>query len=236
MEVRRWAPTTRTPRRWCAADGIAFDHRPVTGTRPEAEARLLGLVDERDVDLVVLARYMQVLSDGAGQRLNGRAINIHHSFLPSFKGAKPYHAAHERGVKLIGATAHYVTADLDGGPIIEQDVVRVDHSHTPEQFVAVGRDVEAKVLSRAVRFHVEDRVLTMASARSSSADLPPRASARAGTTRPARWLFTPASFGPGPRRRSLRSRAAPSSSPPEPIAGRARWRSTLASRRPTARR
>ena len=109
--------------------------------------------------LVVLARYMQILSDGLCRRLSGRAINIHHSFLPSFKGAKPYHAAFERGVKLVGATAHYVTGDLDEGPIIEQDVTRVDHTHTPEQLVAAGRDVEAAVLSRAVRWHSQTRVL-----------------------------------------------------------------------------
>ncbi|HCB03128.1 MAG TPA: formyltetrahydrofolate deformylase, partial [Nocardioides bacterium] len=107
----------------------------------------------------VLARYMQILSDGLCRELGGRAINIHHSFLPSFKGAKPYHAAFDRGVKLVGATAHYVTADLDEGPIIEQDVTRVDHTHNPEQLVAAGRDVEAAVLSRAVAWHSQSRVL-----------------------------------------------------------------------------
>jgi formyltetrahydrofolate deformylase len=107
----------------------------------------------------VLARYMQILSDDLCRRLSGRAINIHHSFLPSFKGARPYHAAFDRGVKLIGATAHYVTADLDEGPIIEQDVIRVDHTHNPEQLVAAGRDVEAAVLSRAVSWHSQSRVL-----------------------------------------------------------------------------
>jgi formyltetrahydrofolate deformylase len=140
--------------------GIAFHHIPVTpDTKPEAEARLLDLVDALDVDLVVLARYMQVLSDELCGKLEGRAINIHHSFLPSFKGAKPYHQAHARGVKLVGATAHYVTADLDEGPIIEQDVVRVDHSLDPAAMTAAGRDVEAQVLSRAVRWHSEHRVL-----------------------------------------------------------------------------
>ena len=140
--------------------GIDFHHVPVTPeTKPQAEARLLGLVDDLGIHLVVLARYMQVLSDDLCQRLSGRAINIHHSFLPSFKGAKPYHAAFERGVKLVGATAHYVTADLDEGPIIEQDVTRVDHAHTPEQLVAAGRDVEAQVLSRAVGWHAQTRVL-----------------------------------------------------------------------------
>ena len=143
-----------------AANGIPFHHVPVTAdTKPEAEARLLELVDELDIDLVVLARYMQVLSDELCGKLEGRAINIHHSFLPSFKGAKPYHQAHARGVKLIGATAHYVTADLDEGPIIEQDVVRVDHSLDPAEMTAAGRDVEAQVLSRAIRWHSEHRVL-----------------------------------------------------------------------------
>jgi formyltetrahydrofolate deformylase len=142
------------------ANGIPFHHVPVTPeTKPEAEARLLDLVDELDVDLVVLARYMQVLSDELCGKLEGRAINIHHSFLPSFKGAKPYHQAHARGVKLVGATAHYVTADLDEGPIIEQDVVRVDHSLDPAAMTSAGRDVEAQVLARAIRWHSEHRVL-----------------------------------------------------------------------------
>ena len=117
------------------------------------------LVDAQQIDLVVLARYMQILSAEFCEFLTGRAINIHHSFLPSFKGAKPYYQAHDRGVKLIGATAHYVTAELDEGPIIEQDVERVDHSLSPEDFTAVGRDVESVVLARAVRWHVEHRVL-----------------------------------------------------------------------------
>jgi len=142
------------------AHDIPFFHVPVTPeTKPDAEARLLGLVDELDVDLVVLARYMQVLSNELCGKLEGRAINIHHSFLPSFKGAKPYHQAHARGVKLIGATAHYVTSDLDEGPIIEQDVARVDHSLDPADMTAAGRDVEAQVLSRAIRWHSEHRVL-----------------------------------------------------------------------------
>ncbi|HET8604936.1 MAG TPA: formyltetrahydrofolate deformylase [Marmoricola sp.] len=140
--------------------GIDFVHLPVTPeTKATAEERLLGLVEEHGIHLVVLARYMQVLSDDLCRRLPGRVINIHHSFLPSFKGAKPYHQAYERGVKLVGATAHYVTADLDEGPIIEQDVIRVDHAHTQDQLVAAGRDVEAQVLSRAVRWHSESRVL-----------------------------------------------------------------------------
>jgi formyltetrahydrofolate deformylase len=140
--------------------GVPFHHLPVTPeTKHETEARLLELVDELDIDLVVLARYMQVLTDETCKRLEGRAINIHHSFLPSFKGARPYHQAFDRGVKLIGATAHYVTADLDEGPIIEQDVVRVDHRSDPAALAAAGRDVEAQVLARAVRWHAESRVL-----------------------------------------------------------------------------
>ncbi|CAM5716901.1 formyltetrahydrofolate deformylase [Streptomyces griseorubiginosus] len=140
--------------------GIPFVHLPVTrDTKPEAEAELLRLVADHQVDFVVLARYMQVLSDELCRRLSGRVINIHHSFLPGFKGAKPYHQAHDRGVKLIGATAHFVTADLDEGPIIEQDVVRVGHRHTAPELVAIGRDVERIVLARAVRLHAEDRVV-----------------------------------------------------------------------------
>jgi formyltetrahydrofolate deformylase len=140
--------------------GIAFHHIPVTpDTKAEAEQRLLDLVDELGIHLVVLARYMQVLSDSTCRALSGRAINIHHSFLPSFKGARPYHQAHQRGVKLIGATAHYVTSDLDEGPIIEQDVARVDHDFTAEQLVSAGRDVESQVLSRAGRWHSETRVM-----------------------------------------------------------------------------
>ncbi|MGW5474441.1 formyltetrahydrofolate deformylase [Streptomyces chartreusis] len=140
--------------------GIPFHHAPVTkDTKAEAEARLLELVRELDVDLVVLARYMQILSDDLCKQLDGRAINIHHSFLPSFKGARPYVQAHQRGVKLVGATAHYVTSDLDEGPIIEQDVVRVDHSRDPDDLVTIGRDVEAQVLARAVGWHCESRVL-----------------------------------------------------------------------------
>jgi formyltetrahydrofolate deformylase len=140
--------------------GIPFHHIPVTpDTKASAERQLLDLVDRLGVHLVVLARYMQVLSDETCRALSGRAINIHHSFLPSFKGARPYHQAHHRGVKLIGATAHYVTSDLDEGPIIEQDVARVDHNFTAEQLVATGRDVESQVLSRAVRWHSETRVM-----------------------------------------------------------------------------
>ncbi|HEX2706117.1 MAG TPA: formyltetrahydrofolate deformylase [Candidatus Lustribacter sp.] len=139
--------------------GIPFHHIPITAaTKPAAEAELLSLVDRYDVDLVVLARYMQVLSDDLCMALGGRAVNIHHSFLPSFKGARPYHQAHSRGVKLIGATAHYVTPDLDEGPIIEQDVARVHHAYSPEDLVNAGRDVESQVLSRAIKWHSEHRV------------------------------------------------------------------------------
>ena len=144
-----------------AADryGIPFRHLPVTAdTKAEQEAEIKALVAEHDIDLVVLARYMQILSDDLCSHLRGRAINIHHSFLPGFKGARPYHQAHERGVKIVGATAHFVTADLDEGPIIEQDVARVTHAHTADQLVALGQDTERLVLSRAVRAWAEDRI------------------------------------------------------------------------------
>ncbi len=144
--------------------GIPFEHVPVTsGTKAEAEAKLLSRVDELGVDFVVLARYMQILSPEVCATLEGRIINIHHSFLPGFKGARPYHQAHARGVKLIGATAHYVTTDLDEGPIIEQDVARVDHTDSAEDMVRIGRDVERLVLSRAVRYQAEDRVVLIGS-------------------------------------------------------------------------
>ena len=139
--------------------GIPFHHLPVADDKAAQEAKLWELVQQTQADLVVLARYMQILSPGLSAKLRGRAINIHHSFLPSFKGAKPYHQAYERGVKLIGATAHYVTNDLDEGPIIEQEVTRVDHSFSPAQLTSVGQDVEALVLARAVRYHIEHRVL-----------------------------------------------------------------------------
>jgi formyltetrahydrofolate deformylase len=140
--------------------GIPFHHIPITpDTKADAEAELMALVESLDIELLVLARYMQVLSPRLAERLSGRVINIHHSFLPSFKGAKPYHQAHTRGVKLVGATAHYVTDDLDEGPIIEQDVTRVDHQLDPVELVEAGRDVEAQVLARAVRWHAEHRVL-----------------------------------------------------------------------------
>lgn len=140
--------------------GLRFHHLPITRqTKMEQEAELWELVRETKTDLVVLARYMQVLSDGLTAKLNGRCINIHHSFLPGFKGAKPYHQAHERGVKLIGATAHYVTSDLDEGPIIEQDVERISHGDTPDDLVRKGRDIERRVLARAVRYHLDGRVI-----------------------------------------------------------------------------
>jgi len=140
-------------------EGIRFVYLPVTKeTKPEKEAELLDIVNETGTDLVVLARYMQVLSDTLCEKLHARAINIHHSFLPGFKGAKPYHQAFERGVKLIGATAHYVTADLDEGPIIEQSVQPVNHAYYPEELVALGRDTETIALARAVKLHAEHRV------------------------------------------------------------------------------
>jgi formyltetrahydrofolate deformylase len=142
------------------AAGLPFYHVPATPTtKPQAEEELLALVERYHADLVVLARYMQVLSDDTCRELYGRAINIHHSFLPGFKGAKPYHQAFDRGVKLVGATAHYVTTELDEGPIIEQEVIRIDHSYDPARLATVGRDAEALALSRAVRWHCERRVL-----------------------------------------------------------------------------
>jgi formyltetrahydrofolate deformylase len=145
-----------------AAHGVPFEHIGVdgsAGSAQRAEARLLGLVSELGIDFVVLARYMRILSPALCAKMTGRIINIHHSFLPSFKGARPYHQAHAHGVKLIGATAHYVTADLDEGPIIEQEVARVDHSDSPGDLAAIGRDAERVALARAVRWHAEQRVL-----------------------------------------------------------------------------
>jgi formyltetrahydrofolate deformylase len=140
--------------------GIPFHHLPITkDTKMEQEGQIWSLFRQTNSELAVLARYMQVLSDALAAKLNGKCINIHHSFLPGFKGAKPYHQAHGRGVKLIGATAHYVTADLDEGPIIEQDVERISHSDTPDDLVRKGRDIERRVLARAVRYHLEDRVI-----------------------------------------------------------------------------
>jgi formyltetrahydrofolate deformylase len=143
-----------------AFEDVPFHHLPVTPeTKMEQEARIWELIVQTRSEVVVLARYMQVLSDGLSAKLTGRCINIHHSFLPGFKGARPYHQAHARGVKLIGATAHYVTPDLDEGPIIDQDVERVSHDDSPDDLVRKGRDIERRVLSRAVRYHVEDRVI-----------------------------------------------------------------------------
>ncbi len=140
--------------------GLPFHHLPITkDTKMEQEAQIWALVRETKSDLVILARYMQVLSDALAAKLSGRCINIHHSFLPGFKGAKPYHQAHSRGVKLIGATAHYVTTELDEGPIVEQDVERISHADTPDDLVRKGRDIERRVLARAVRSHLEDRVI-----------------------------------------------------------------------------
>ncbi|MFA7681294.1 MAG: formyltetrahydrofolate deformylase [Pigmentiphaga sp.] len=143
-----------------ASYGIPFYHLPVDkNDKSQQERQVLQIIEREQIDLVVLARYMQVLTPEMCHALAGRAINIHHSFLPSFKGARPYYQAHDRGVKLIGATAHYVTSDLDEGPIIEQDIARVDHSMSPETLTRVGRDVECQVLARAVRWHVEHRIL-----------------------------------------------------------------------------
>ena len=140
--------------------GVPFHHLPVSASNKAAqEQQIIALVEREGIDLVVLARYMQILSPELCDALTGRAINIHHSFLPSFKGAKPYHQAHQRGVKIIGATAHYVTRELDEGPISEQDVARVDHAMTPKELVRVGSDTESQVLARAVRRHVEHRIL-----------------------------------------------------------------------------
>ena len=149
-------PDSRSLVEW---HGIPYYHVPISKeTKPQAEAELLSLIAKHEAELVVLARYMQVLSDDLTRKLTGRAINIHHSFLPSFKGAKPYHQAFERGVKTVGATAHYVNSELDEGPIITQRVQEVDHSYAPEHLVAAGRDTECKALSDAVRWHCEDRV------------------------------------------------------------------------------
>jgi formyltetrahydrofolate deformylase len=160
VEVRAIVSNHREFYQLAASYNIPFHHSPVTAaTKAQAEAKQLEIIESEGAELVVLARYMQVLSNDLCKKLAGRAINIHHSFLPSFKGAKPYYQAHDRGVKLIGATAHYVTADLDEGPIIEQDVARADHSKTVEDLTAMGRDTESQVLARAVKWHSEHRVL-----------------------------------------------------------------------------
>jgi formyltetrahydrofolate deformylase len=160
LDIRAIVSNHRDFYQLAASYNVPFHHIPVTAaTKAQAEARGYEVIEAEGAELVVLARYMQILSDDLCRKLSGRAINIHHSFLPSFKGAKPYYQAHDRGVKLIGATAHYVTADLDEGPIIEQDVARVDHSYTVEHLTATGRDTESMVLARAVKWHSEHRVL-----------------------------------------------------------------------------
>lgn len=160
LDIRAIVSNHREFYQLAASYNVPFHHVPVTAdTKAQVEARQYEIIQSEGAELVVLARYMQILSNDLCRKLAGRAINIHHSFLPSFKGAKPYYQAHERGVKLIGATAHYVTADLDEGPIIEQDVARVDHSKTVEDLTAIGRDTESLVLARAVKWHSEHRVV-----------------------------------------------------------------------------
>ncbi|MGC4366965.1 formyltetrahydrofolate deformylase [Hydrogenophaga sp. R2] len=160
LDIRAIISNHRDFYQLAASYNVPFHHIPVTAaTKAQAEAKQLEIIRSEGAELVVLARYMQILSDQLCQELSGKAINIHHSFLPSFKGAKPYYQAHDRGVKLIGATAHYVTADLDEGPIIEQDVARVDHTDTVDDLTALGRDTESQVLARAVKWHSEHRVL-----------------------------------------------------------------------------
>ena len=160
LDIRAIISNHRDFYQLAASYNVPFHYIPVTAdTKAKVEARQFEIIETEGAELVVLARYMQILSDDFCQKLAGRAINIHHSFLPSFKGAKPYSQAHDRGVKLIGATAHYVTADLDEGPIIEQDVARADHSKTVEDLTAMGRDTESQVLARAVKWHCEHRVL-----------------------------------------------------------------------------
>jgi formyltetrahydrofolate deformylase len=160
MEVTSIVSNHTTWQRRADHEGIPFHHLPITPeTKLDQEARLMAMVEEQQVDLIILARYMQVLTDELCRKLDGRVINIHHSFLPGFKGAKPYHRAYERGVKMVGATAHYVTPDLDEGPIITQDVSIVDHADTVDDLIAQGQDTESRVLARAVKLHLEHRVL-----------------------------------------------------------------------------
>lgn len=160
LEIAGVISNHRTWERRVEHEGIPFHYLPITAeTKAAQEASLLALIEEQQVDLIILARYMQVLSDQLCRRLEGRVINIHHSFLPGFKGAKPYHRAYERGVKMVGATAHYVTADLDEGPIITQDVSVIDHADTVDDLIAQGQDTESRVLSRAVKLHCEHRVM-----------------------------------------------------------------------------
>jgi formyltetrahydrofolate deformylase len=160
MDVTSIVSNHLTWQRRADHEGIPFHHLPITPeNKLEQEAKLLAMVEEQGVDLIILARYMQVLSDQLCRKLDGRVINIHHSFLPGFKGAKPYHRAHERGVKMVGATAHYVTPDLDEGPIITQDVSVVDHADTVDDLIAQGQDTESRVLARAVKLHLEHRIM-----------------------------------------------------------------------------
>jgi formyltetrahydrofolate deformylase len=160
LDVRAIVSNHREFYQLAASYNVPFHHIPVTKDgKAAAEAKALDVIQSEGAELVILARYMQILSDDLCQKLSGKAINIHHSFLPSFKGAKPYQQAHDRGVKLIGATAHYVTAELDEGPIIEQDVARVDHSRAVDDLTSIGRDTESQVLARAVKWHSEHRVL-----------------------------------------------------------------------------
>ncbi|MDO8249999.1 MAG: formyltetrahydrofolate deformylase [Rhodoferax sp.] len=160
LDIRAIISNHREFYQLAASYNVPFHHLAVSAaTKAQVEAKQYEIIQAEEAELVVLARYMQVLSDDLCRKLTGSAINIHHSFLPSFKGAKPYYQAHDRGVKLIGATAHYVTADLDEGPIIEQDVARVDHSKTIEDLTTLGRDTESQVLARAVKWHSEHRVL-----------------------------------------------------------------------------
>jgi formyltetrahydrofolate deformylase len=160
MDVTSIVSNHTTWQRRADHESIPFHHLPITPeTKLVQEAKLMAMVEEQQVDLIILARYMQVLSDQLCRKLDGRVINIHHSFLPGFKGAKPYHRAYERGVKMVGATAHYVTPDLDEGPIITQDVSIVDHADTVEDLIAQGQDTESRVLARAVKLHLEHRVL-----------------------------------------------------------------------------
>lgn len=160
MDVTSIISNHTTWQRRAEHEGVPFYHLPITPENKEEQERaLLAMIDEQQADLVILARYMQVLSDKLCYRLNGQVINIHHSFLPGFKGAKPYHRAFERGVKMVGATAHYVTSDLDEGPIITQDVTAVDHADTVDDLIALGQDTESRVLARAVKLHIEHRVM-----------------------------------------------------------------------------
>ncbi len=160
MEITSIVSNHTTWQRRAEHEGIAFHHLPITPeNKAEQEARLMDLAEAQQVDLIILARYMQVLSDQLCRKLDGKVINIHHSFLPGFKGAKPYHRAYERGVKMVGATAHYVTPDLDEGPIITQDVSIVDHADTVEDLISQGQDTESRVLARAVKLHLEHRVM-----------------------------------------------------------------------------